>query len=69
MPAARSWEWKAPMLHGVICKDYRFIIRNKGRHNTPRVHDVVAQLSLIIDATRIGAPHRKPQPVNKGNAC
>lgn len=55
------------MLHGVICKEYRFIIRNKGRH-TPRVHDVVAQLSLIIDATRLGAPHGKRQPVNKGNS-
>ena len=67
MPAARSWEWKAPMLHGVICMEYRFIIRNKSRQ-TLRVHDVVAQLSLIIDATRIGAPHRKRQPVNKGNS-
>ena len=67
MSGARLWEWKAPMLHEVICKEYRFIIRNKGRQ-TPRVHDVVAQLSLIIDATRIGAPHRKRQPVNKGNS-
>ena len=55
------------MLHEVICKEYRLIIRNKGRQ-TPRVHDVVAQLSSIIDATRIGAPHRKRQPVNKGNS-
>ena len=67
MSGARPWEWKAPMLHGVICKEYRFIAQNKGRQ-TPRVHDVVAQLSLIIDATRIGAPHRKRQPVNKGNS-
>lgn len=55
------------MLHEVICKEYCLIIRNKGRQ-IPRVHDVVAQLSLIIDATRIGAPHRKRQPVNKGNS-
>ena len=47
------------MLHGVICKEYRLIIRNKGRQ-TPRVHDVVAQLLLIIIATRIGVPHGKP---------
>lgn len=67
MSGARPWEWKTPMLHGVICKEYRLIIRNKGRQ-TPRVHDVVAQLSLIIDATRIGTPHRKRQPVNKGNS-
>ena len=67
MPAARSWEWKAPMLHGVICKEYRFIAQNKGRQ-TPRVHDVVAQLSLIIVTTRMGVPHRKPQPVNKSNS-
>ena len=67
MPAARSWEWKAPMLHGVICKEYRLIIGDKGRQ-TPRVHDVVAQPSLIIDATWLGAPHRKRQPENKGNA-
>ena len=67
MSGARPWEWKAPMLHEVICKEYRLIIRNKGRQ-TLRVHDVVAQLSLIIDATRIGAPHRKRQPVNKGNS-
>ena len=55
------------MLHEVICKEYRLIIRNKGRQ-TPHVHDVVTQLSLIIVAIRIGAPHRKRQPENKGNA-
>jgi len=54
------------MLHGVICKESRLIIRNKGRQ-TPRVRDVVAQLLLIIVATRISVPHRKRQPVNKGN--
>ena len=62
MPAARSWEWKAPMLHGVICKEYRFIIRNKGRH-TPRVHDVVHSALTNYRATRIGVPRGKPQPV------
>lgn len=67
MSGARPWEWKAPMLHEVICKEYRLIIRNKGRQ-TPRVHDVVAQLSLIIVTTRMGVPHGKPQPVNKGNS-
>ena len=56
------------MLHEVICKEYRLIIRNKGRQ-TPRVHDVVAQLSLIIVTTRMGVPHGKPQPVNKGSSC
>lgn len=58
MSVARLREWKAPMLAGEICKEYCFVFQNKDRHAL-RVHDLAAQLSLIIVAPRIGVPDGK----------